>query len=277
MATRSLHDKPFSLACEENQAPILAVIGPLFAKARRIVEIGSGNGQHAVYCAAWLPHPIWQTSDVPAQQPGIRLWVAQAQLPNLPEPLSLDVTGDWPAGPFDGVFSANTAHIMGAPEVALMFLGVGRLLAPGGSFALYGPFSDGGRHSSESNARFDASLKARDPRMGVRDLDDLLAMADRAGMELRADRPMPVNNRTLVWCRRNAAGSRTNPPTGPSSRGLSNAARLDAFGHGPTDGIAPVAAAGRFVPGGRLWLSASVRQPVTAGQFQAGCGRVSRG
>ena len=215
MATRSLHDKPFSLACEENQAPILAVVGPLFAKARRVLEIGSGTGQHAVYFATRLPHLIWQSSDVSAQLPGIRLWLAEAQRPNLPEPLSLDVTGDWPAGPFDGVFSANTAHIMGAPEVVQMFLGVGRLLAPGGAFALYGPFSDGSRHTSESNARFDASLKARDPRMGVRDLDDLRVLADRAGLELRADHPMPVNNRTLVWCRGNAAGSQTNPATRP--------------------------------------------------------------
>ena len=215
MATDAFHDKPFSLASEENKAPILAVIEPLFAKARRVLEIGSGTGQHAVHFAARLPHLTWQTSDVPVHLPGIRMWLAEAQLPNLPDPLSLDVTGDWPAGPFDGVFSANTAHIMAAPEVALMFLGVGRILAPDGSFALYGPFSDGGRHTSESNARFDASLKARDPRMGVRDLDDLRALADRAGLELRADHPMPVNNRTLVWCRCNAAGSQTNRATGP--------------------------------------------------------------
>jgi len=217
MATRSLHDKPFSLACEENQAPVLAVIGPLFAKARRVLEIGSGTGQHAVYFANRLPHLIWQTGDVQAQLPGIRLWFAEAQLPNLPEPLSLDVTGDWPAGPFDGVFSANTAHIMGLPEVGRMFRGVGQILAPGAPFALYGPFSDGGRHTSESNARFDASLKARDPRMGVRDLDDLRVLADRADLELCADHPMPVNNRTLVWYRCHSAGSRTNPATRPEA------------------------------------------------------------
>jgi hypothetical protein len=103
---------------------------------------------------------------------------------------------------------------MGAPEVARMFLGLGRILAPGAPFALYGPFSDGGRHTSESNARFDASLKARDPRMGVRDLDDLRALADRASLELSADHPMPVNNRTLVWCRRSPAGSGTTRATG---------------------------------------------------------------
>jgi hypothetical protein len=214
MTKDRFRDKPFSPACEENRAPILAVVGPLFAQARRVLEIGSGTGQHAVYFAARLPHLIWQTSDVPAHLPGIRLWLAEAQLPNLPEPLTLDVTGDWPAGPFDGAFSANTAHIMGVPEVALMFEGLGRILAPGAPFALYGPFSDGGRHTSESNARFDASLKARDPRMGVRDLDDLRTLADRAGLGLGADLPMPVNNRTLVWRRRDAAGPGTDRAKG---------------------------------------------------------------
>ncbi|WP_295585862.1 DUF938 domain-containing protein [uncultured Lamprocystis sp.] len=197
--------KPFAESCVENQAPIFAVIAPLFAQARRVLEIGSGTGQHAVYFAARLPHLTWQTSDVAAHLPGIRLWLAEAQLPNLPDPLSLDVTGDWPPGPVDGVFSANTAHIMGEPEVALMFRGVGRLLAPGALFALYGPFSDGGRHTSASNARFDAALRAQDPRMGVRDLDALRRLADQAGLDLIADHPMPVNNRTLVWQRR-AAG-----------------------------------------------------------------------
>ena len=206
MTKEAFRNKPFSLACEENRAPILAVLEPLLAKASRILEIGSGTGQHGVYFAARLPHLIWQTSDVPAHLPGIRMWLEEAQLPNLPEPLSLDVSGDWPPGPFDGVFSANTAHIMGLPEVARMLLGVGRILAPEAPFALYGPFSEGGRHTSESNARFDASLKARDPRMGVRDLDDLRALADRAGLELRADLPMPVSNRTLVWYRRTAIG-----------------------------------------------------------------------
>jgi hypothetical protein len=88
---------------------------------------------------------------------------------------------------------------MGEPEVAAMLLGVGRVLAPGGRFALYGPFRIAGRHTSESNARFDAALRARDPRMGVRDLDDLIGLAEQSGLRLMDDIPMPVNNRTLIW------------------------------------------------------------------------------
>lgn len=192
-------DKPYSQACDENKAPILAVLVPLFQQARCVLEVGSGTGQHAIHFAAALPHLSWQTSDVHANLPGIRLWLAEAGLPNLPPPLALDVLGDWPTGPFDGVYSANTAHIMGAPEVAALFSGVGRVLATRGRFALYGPFRVAGRHTSESNARFDAALRARDPRMGVRDLVELRRLGKDAGLRLVDDIPMPVNNRTLIW------------------------------------------------------------------------------
>jgi cyclopropane fatty-acyl-phospholipid synthase-like methyltransferase len=192
-------EKPYSEACDQNKGPILAVLGPLLRDAARVLEVGSGTGQHAVHFAAALPHLTWQTSDVLANLPGIRLWLAEARLPNLPPPLALDVRGDWPAGPFDGVFSANTAHIMGEPEVAAMFQGVSQVLDAGGCFALYGPFRLSGRHTSESNAQFDAWLRARDPRMGVRDLEDLRHLGERNGLRLVDDVPMPVNNRTLIW------------------------------------------------------------------------------
>ncbi len=153
----------------------------------------------AVCFAAAMPHLTWQTSDVAAHLPGIHAWLDEARLANLPPPLALDVNGIWPDGPFDAVFSANTAHIMSAEDVAAMFRGVAAALPPGGRFALYGPFNAGGRYTSESNQRFDDWLKVRDPRMGLRDLDDLQVLAERRGLTLVANHAMPVNNRTLVW------------------------------------------------------------------------------
>jgi hypothetical protein len=196
-------DKPFAPACEENKAPILAVLAPLFADRRHVLELGSGTGQHAVHFAAALKHLVWQCSDVPAHLPGIGLWLAEASLPNLPPALALDVDGAWPmadpALPFDAAFSANTAHIMSWPQVQRMFAGVGALLPAGAPFALYGPFSYGGRHTSRSNADFDRALRLRDPDSGVRDVDDLTLSAEAAGLRLEDDIAMPVNNRTLVW------------------------------------------------------------------------------
>jgi cyclopropane fatty-acyl-phospholipid synthase-like methyltransferase len=193
--------KPYAQSCDENRDPILAVLAPLLADRRHVLEVGSGTGQHAVYFGAHLPRLTWQTSDLSENLPGIRLWLAEASLPNLPPPVSLDVTGTWPEGPYDAAFSANTAHIVGESEVAALFAGIGRVLAPGGPFALYGPFNYAGRYTSASNARFDTWLKERDPHSGIKDRDALVALAEANGMILSDDHPMPCNNRTLVFRR----------------------------------------------------------------------------
>lgn len=193
--------KPFAESCEENKQPILQVLLELFANTRQVLEIGSGTGQHAVYFAAALPHLFWQTSDRADNHPGINLWIDEAGLPNVGRPVDLDVTGPWPGQTYDGVFSANTLHIMSWPEVERFFSGVGRVLTEGGRLALYGPFNYGGRYTSESNQRFDQWLKQRDPASGVRNFEDLDELATCNGLVLQEDIGMPANNRILVWCK----------------------------------------------------------------------------
>ena len=201
-----MQEKPFAPACERNRDAILAVLREHFGACTHVLEIGSGTGQHAVHFAAAMPWLAWQCSDVADNLPGIRLWLDEAGLPNTPAPIALDVRGDWPqrAGdgtPFDAVFSANTLHIVGWPEVEAFFAGVGRTLATGGVLAVYGPFNYGGAYTSDSNREFDAWLKARDPRSGIRDFEAVDALARGVGMPLVADIAMPANNRTLVWRR----------------------------------------------------------------------------
>ena len=192
--------KQFSEACEENKDPILAVLQREFADCRTVLEIGSGTGQHAVYFSRHLPHLTWQPSDLEAQHASIDAWRAEAGLPNLLPPLPLDVAReDWPACDVDGVFSANTTHIMAWPAVVSMFAGIGRLLKTNGVFCLYGPFNYPRRYTSESNASFDVWLKQRDPLSGLRDFGDLEALAIANGLSLSRDYAMPVNNRLLVW------------------------------------------------------------------------------
>ena len=193
--------KPFSQACEDNKEPIMEVLTPLLADAHRLIEIGSGTGQHAVHFAGCLPHLTWQTSDVAENLPGVRLWLADAGLPNLPPPVELDVTGRWPKGDYDAAFSANTVHIMGDAEVAALFAGLPKVLTPGAPFALYGPFNYGGRYTSDSNARFDQWLKARDPASGIKDRDHLADLGEAHGLVLTEDHAMPCNNRILVFRR----------------------------------------------------------------------------
>ena len=204
-------EKPYSAACERNRAPILEVLRVEFASCKRVLEIGSGTGQHAAFLARALPHLSWQTSERPEHLPGIQLWLDEAALPNTPAPIALDVTqAEWPQSRYDGVFTANTLHIMAWPEVQMLFDRLPGILAEGARLAVYGPFNIHGRHTSESNAAFDASLRERAPHMGIRDLADVDALAARAGLRQIADYALPANNRCVIW-RRDVAQS-ADPP-----------------------------------------------------------------
>ncbi|MFZ1386021.1 MAG: DUF938 domain-containing protein [Thiolinea sp.] len=192
--------KPYAASCDENRDPILAVLRPLLAEHKSVLEIGSGTGQHAVYFGEQLPHLTWQTSDQLEYHQGIKAWLQDTQLPNVLAPLVLDVRQtEWPQLKIDAIFSANTLHIMSWAAVQACFAGVSSLLAANGLFIVYGPFNYGGQFTSASNARFEQWLKQRDPESGIRNFEDLQVLAAKAGMELQADYEMPVNNRVLVW------------------------------------------------------------------------------
>jgi cyclopropane fatty-acyl-phospholipid synthase-like methyltransferase len=201
MHAGGMHAKPFAPACERNRGPILAVLRTQFADRRNVLEVGSGTGQHAVHFAAALPWLSWQCADLPTQLPGIRQWLDEAGLPNTPPPLALDVRGPWPTGPYDAVFSANILHIVGWPEVEAFFAGVEQVLGAAGMLVVYGPFNAGGIYTSASNRDFDAWLKARDPRSGIRDVEAVQDLAAQAGLHAVDDLAMPANNRCLVWRR----------------------------------------------------------------------------
>lgn len=194
--------KPNSEACERNRAPILAVLRDAFADCASVLEIGSGTGQHAVYFGAHLPHLVWQPSDLIEHHAGIRAWLSEAQLENVLPPLALDANGaDWPQRQYDAVYTCNTLHIVSRETVERMFAGIARALPLNGVLAVYGPFNYGGDYTSASNARFDAWLKARDPASGIRDFENIDALARSYGFALAHDHAMPANNRTLVWRR----------------------------------------------------------------------------
>lgn len=194
--------KPFSAASERNRVPILAVLREAFADRTRVLEIGSGTGQHAAYFAAALPHLAWQASDRRDALAGIRAWLDEASLAGTPAPIELDVNQEcWPTQRFDAVFTANTLHIMAWEEVQRLFTRLPQVMTADASLVAYGPFTLDGRHTSASNAAFDATLRERDPRMGLRDLADVDALARAAGLHLQARLPMPANNFCIHWRR----------------------------------------------------------------------------
>ena len=192
--------KPFAPATERNSLPILGVIRREFENLESILEIGSGSGQHAVCFGAELLHLTWQTSELGEHHAGIRSWLDEAALPNVREPILLDVsTASLPAESYDGVFSANTAHIMSFAAVEKMFALVSSVLRENGAFCLYGPFRQGGEFNTLSNAEFHASLLQRNPDMGIRHLEDLDRLGLAGGLRRKQLYAMPANNHLAVW------------------------------------------------------------------------------
>lgn len=192
--------KPFSQACENNKHAILELLQRHLGDAREVLEIGSGTGQHAVHFARTLTWLRWQCSDLAPNHAGIQAWLDEARLTNLLPPIELDVARrPWPVASADAVFSANTAHILSWRGVRQLVAGAGELLGSGGRLLVYGPFDYRGAHTSESNARFHAWLRARDPASGIRSFEDMDREARAAGFALREDAAMPANNRLLVW------------------------------------------------------------------------------
>ena len=195
-------DLPFAPAAERNAGPILAVLRERLGPRDRVLEIGSGTGQHAVRFAAALPGTCWQPSDVASVLAGLAARVAADGGPNVAAPVALDVVRDpWPDGPYDACLSVNTLHIMPLDAVAALFGGASSRLVPGGALLLYGPLSIDGEHTGEGNRAFDASLRGADPARGIRDLDTLDGFAAATGFVREALVGMPADNRLVLWRR----------------------------------------------------------------------------
>lgn len=207
-----------SLPTSRNRDPILAVLKrvlPARSGQVRIVdpthvlEIASGTGEHAVYFANAMPHLRWQPSDPDAtSRASIAAWIAAEGVSNVAPPIDLNMMGEGWAEvadkqPFDAVVAINMIHI--SPWEAtkgLMFCASGLLASARhklGILYTYGPYKRGGQHTAPSNESFDAWLKERDPRYGVRDLEEVEAAANAEGLRLREIIEMPANNLSLVF------------------------------------------------------------------------------
>lgn len=188
-------------AAARNRGPILEVLNRVLPPQARVLEIASGTGEHTVHFAAARPDVVWQPTDRdPEAITSIAAHRALAGLFNVLPPLELDVTAaTWPVAQADAVISINMIHIAPWEAARGLMAGAARVLVPGGVLVLYGPFKEGGRHTAPSNAAFDASLRARDPAWGVRDLEDVAALAARYGIRFSERVAMPANNLTLVF------------------------------------------------------------------------------
>jgi cyclopropane fatty-acyl-phospholipid synthase-like methyltransferase len=195
----------FSQACENNKAAILTVLQNFFKTTKHVLEVGSGTGQHAIHFAEKLPHLSWQTSDLLINHFSINQRISSSQLNNILTPIHLDLNNEWPmvssskTSLFDGIFTANTLHIISWDLVQRFFTGVQKNLKEGGTLCIYGPFNYEGTFTSESNANFELWLKDRDINSGIRDFEAIELLAKSAKLSLISDNAMPANNRLLVF------------------------------------------------------------------------------
>jgi hypothetical protein len=196
-------------AVARNREPILAVLRRVLPERGLVLEIASGSGEHTVYFAAALPGLTWQPTD-PDQEAreSIAAYRAAMALTNVLPPLALDAAASrWPVTQADAIvaiMAINMIHIAPWAAAEGLIASAERLLPAGGVLFLYGPFREHGQHTAPSNAAFDESLRARNREWGVRDLDEVAALAGRHSLALEERVAMPANNLSVVFRRRTA-------------------------------------------------------------------------
>lgn len=193
-----------SPAAERNKQPLLEQLGLFLPTQGRVLEIASGSGQHVVWFAAGLPRLEWLPSEPDsALREAIAARLAGGAPPNVAAPIDLDVTWrEWPVGQVDAIVCINLLHIAPWAAARGLMRGAGAALPPGAPLVLYGPFRRGGRHTSESNEAFDASLRSRDSAWGVREMEEVTKLAESRDLELDEIVAMPANNFLVVYRRR---------------------------------------------------------------------------
>lgn len=192
--------KPVSDACKRNQSPILEKLNQIFDKEEFVFEIGSGTGQHAVYCAKNLPSITWVTSDFKSNHEGIKMWKSESGLKNIQGPRTF-IIGEtpFPNLPITAVFSANVLHMISWDKVCVLCKDLSEKLNAGAKVIFYGPFNYANQFTSESNKDFDLWLRNRDEHSGIKAFEKVVYEMQNYNFVLQKDYEMPANNRMLYF------------------------------------------------------------------------------
>ncbi|HEX4333460.1 MAG TPA: DUF938 domain-containing protein [Usitatibacter sp.] len=196
-------------SAERNKQPILEALERVLPSSGLVLEIGSGTGQHVAHFARALPGLTFQPSEMDeSRHPSIEAWIAHESLANVRPPIAFDVTRlPWPVRAADAILCVNVIHISPWEATLALMRGAGEILPAGGVLVVYGPYRREGRHTAPSNEAFDASLKARNPRWGVRNLEAVAEVAKDAGLELEEVAARPSNNFTVIFRSRGTAAA----------------------------------------------------------------------
>jgi len=203
--------KIFNGSADRNKGPILDVLKQVHKGqengAKHVLEISSGSGQHVVHFAEQFTQWKWQPSDCAGKYiDSIMAYLDEKKLPNIKEPIVVDVTTDsssWGDGTLvnsiDLMININMIHITPIECTHGLFGAAGNLLRSGGRLMTYGPYAEDGILVPESNVNFDAWLKSENPAWGVRDVAMLKALAKEHGIILESMFDMPANNKCLCF------------------------------------------------------------------------------
>ena len=186
-----------------NRGPISDVLRTVLPETGTVLEIASGSGEHITHFAAQFPALTWQPSDPSAEaRDSILQWSEAEGLANVLPPLDLDAAHDtWPIDRADAIIAINMVHISPWQATLGLLKGAGQLLPAGGALFLYGPYRRQGQPFAESNEAFDASLRARNPAWGIRQLEDVAGAAEQSGLVMTTTVEMPANNLSVVFRR----------------------------------------------------------------------------
>jgi hypothetical protein len=204
MDGRDSHGLPNWAAADRNKQPILEVLLSIVPSGHgTFLEISAATGQHAAHFAPHFPGYNYYVSDCDETHlVTLHKRLLGSTIGNLLGPLRLDTTSEtWPIPFADIIYNANMMHIAPWSASVGLFRGAARTLTERGQLLTYGPYRIDGQHTSESNERFDSSLRERDPDWGVRDLSALNSLAESVGLRLTGRTAMPANNFLLAWGR----------------------------------------------------------------------------
>ena len=199
--------RQYAPATLRNREAILETLLQILPPTGNILEISSGTGEHAVYFAPHLQPRQWIPSDPnPIAISSITAWQKYYPSPNLLTPLMIDVTEtDWQTHPqlqnqdIQAIVNINMIHISPWQACLGLMEGAKNILSVGGVLYLYGPFKQNGEHIIHSNAEFDESLRHQNPEWGVRNLEDVIAVAADQNLILKEIKPMPANNLSVIF------------------------------------------------------------------------------
>jgi SAM-dependent methyltransferase len=196
--------KRTSPAALRNRAPLAVALGAVLPRSGRVLELGSGTGEHAVHLARTFPALVFQPSDPdPEARASVAAWAAEAALPNLLPPLDLDLRlAGWESRPADALLCVNVLHVVPGECVEALCRGAARVLPPGGPLVVAGPFSRRGVPLAGRLARFDAELRAADPALGVPERESLLSAGRRHGLLPDLEIALPAEGDLLIVLRR---------------------------------------------------------------------------